>query len=335
MHPSTPTRSDPPPPAWKAWLPSGPVLGLLSLLLLFILVLQRMGKLPQFASFSNIQGILQANSVTAAAALGVLLVVLSGGIDLSVGSVIALTAAVAIQTFRATDSSALTVLAALAAAVACGVANGLMVTLLKLPPFVATLGMVSVARGAAIWLLGRTAVSFPYDRERPAWVEALSTRDHSWLGFGLSAWSVLLLAGLVAVLLRYTVFGLHVRAIGSNEPAARMCGVPVDRDKVWTYALSGLCVGWAGLLAFAQSNGGQPDAALGLELDVIAAVVIGGASLAGGYGTVAGTLLGALILGVLANGVAFCGVPVEVKHVLVGTIVVVNTALSGWGKKAS
>ena len=319
------------PTRWRDRLPSGAVLGLAAVLALFVLVLWRMNQLERFASLPNIQGILQKNSIPAAAALGVLLVVLSGGIDLSVGSVAALAAVVAIQAYRATGSSAACIAAALASATACGAANGLMVTRLKLPPFVATLGMLSVARGLAIWMAGGTAVSFA--GERPGWVDALSRSAHGRLVIGPSFWSVLVLAAALALLLRCTVFGLHVRAIGANEPAARMCGVPVGRDKVWVYALSGLCVGWAGVLLFAQGNGGHPNAAVGLELDVIAAVVIGGASLSGGIGTVGGTLLGALILGVLENGVAFCRVPVEAKYVLIGTIVVANAAISGWGNK--
>ena len=319
------------PKRWRDWLPSGPVLGLVAVLALFVLVLSYRGRLGQFTSLSNIQTLLHQNSVIAAAALGVLLVILSGGIDLSVGSVAALSAVVAIQAFRATGSSAACVAAALGAGTACGLANGLMVTRMRLPPFVATLGMLSVARGLAIWLAGRTAVSFA--GERPGWVDALSRSAHPWLVFGPSFWSVVVLAIVTALLLRFTVFGLHVRAIGANEPATRMCGVPVDRDKAWVYSLSGLCVGWAGVLVFAQSNGGDPNAAVGLELEVIAAVVIGGASLAGGIGSVGGTMLGALILGVLGNGVTFCGVPVEVKYVLIGTIVVVNTALSGWTRR--
>jgi ribose/xylose/arabinose/galactoside ABC-type transport system permease subunit len=151
--------------------------------------------------------------------------------------------------------------------------------------------------------------------------------------FDPGVWSLAVLAVAVAVLLRFTVFGRYCYAIGSSEATARLCGVAVERTKVAIYALAGLLAGWAGVLTFAQSSSGDPGIQVGLELDVIAAVVIGGASLSGGQGTVSGTLLGVLILAVLQNGVTFCGVPVEVKYILIGVIVVANTALSQWQRR--
>ena len=124
-------------------------------------------------------------------------------------------------------------------------------------------------------------------------------------------------------------------AIGSNEATARLCGIPVVRTKVLVYTVAGLLTGWAGVLVFAQTTSGDPAAQVGLELKVIAAVVIGGASLSGGQGNVVGTLLGVLILSVLDNAVRFCGVPVEVQYILIGAIVVVNTAISQWQRRRS
>ena len=143
------------------------------------------------------------------------------------------------------------------------------------------------------------------------------------------------LAVLMGLLLRLTVFGRHCYAIGSNETAARLCGLAIERTKVCIYVLSGLLTGWAGILVFAQGSGGDPTSSVGLELDVIAAVVIGGASLSGGQGSVSGTLMGVLILGVLENGVNLFGVAVEVKYILIGAIVVINTALSQWQRRLS
>jgi ribose/xylose/arabinose/galactoside ABC-type transport system permease subunit len=137
------------------------------------------------------------------------------------------------------------------------------------------------------------------------------------------------------VVLRYTVFGRYCYAIGSNEATARLCGVPIERNKVRIYTLAGVLTGWAGLLVFAHGTSGDPNAGVGLELDVIAAVVIGGASLSGGQGSVLGTLLGVLILSVLENGVSFFNVPVEVKHILIGGIIIANTALSQWQRRRS
>jgi ribose/xylose/arabinose/galactoside ABC-type transport system permease subunit len=339
-------------------------LGLLALLALFVLLLAWREQLGSFFSKTNLQVLLHTNSIPAVAALGMLLVMISGGIDLSVGSVVALVTVVAMQTFRLVYSgpeatlpagmarwlrdaglawegtaspgwaSAAAVPAGMLVGGLCGVCNGLIVTRLRVAPFVATLGMMSVARGLAVWLAGRTRVSFP-PGSRPAWVDALSRIDSETFVLDPGVWSLFLLAGAIALLLRFTVFGRYCYAIGSNEATARLCGIGIDRHKVAIYGLAGLCAGWAGILTFAHGNGGNPEAGVGLELDVIAAVVIGGASLSGGQGTVGGTLLGVLILGVLANGVTFFDVPVEVKYILIGSIVVVNTALSRWQRRGA
>ena len=139
---------------------------------------------------------------------------------------------------------------------------------------------------------------------------------------------MLFLAGAVAVLLRWTVPGRYCYTIGSNEATAWLCGVPVKRNKVFIYTLAGLLAGVAGVLIFRGRDHGQPGIAVGLELEVIAAVVIGGASLSGGQGGVAGMLLGVLILAILKNDVSNFNVPIEVQYILIGTIIIVNTALS-------
>jgi ribose/xylose/arabinose/galactoside ABC-type transport system permease subunit len=340
--------------------PSGPVLGLLGVLTLFVLLLAWENKLGYFLRLENVQIILHRNCVTAVAALGMLLVIVSGGIDLSVGSVVALVTVTAMQVYRmvydgpehalpeallgrlephgllwkGTGSVALASAAAIVAGVGvggiCGWTNGMVVTRLRVAPFVATLGMMSIARGLAVWLAGRTRISFR--GALPEWVLAIgSTRSPYLVDPGVR--SALLLAAAMWIVLRYTVFGRYCFAIGSNEATARLCGVRVDRHKVWIYTLAGLLAGWAGILVFAQNGAGDPNSSVGLELDVIAAVVIGGAALTGGQGTISGTLLGVLILGLLENGVSFFDVPVEVKYILIGVIVIVNTALSGWQRK--
>lgn len=351
------------PPLLRRWRPSGPMLGLIALLALFILLLAWRGQLHNFFSLDNIQVLLHKNSIPAVAALGMLLIIVSGGIDLSIGSVVALVTVVCMQTYRLvydgtdatlpewpaamlaevglawgpTRSAPLASLAAVPAglvvATLAGVCNGLVITRLRVPPFVATLGMLSIARGLAVWLAARKRVSF--SGRRPGWVDALSRTSSDTLWFDPGVWSLVVLAVGMFALMRYTVFGRYGYAIGSNEATARLCGVAIDRTKLWIYAVAGLLTGWAGILLFAHTNGGDPSAAVGLELDVIAAVVIGGASLSGGQGTVAGTLLGVLILGILENGVSFFDVPVEVKYILIGAIVVVNTALSAWQRRRS
>jgi ribose transport system permease protein len=238
---------------------------------------------------------------------------------------------------RLTGSAELAGVGAVAAGVGagglCGLANGLAVSYLRLAPFVVTLGMMSIARGLAYWLSGRTKITLG---EPPDWVNALQEAGNKYVIFDPGVWSAVLLALGAVVVLRFTVFGRYCYAIGSNEATARLCGVNVGRTKAAVYTLAGMLTGWAGVLAFAHESGsGDPNLTVGLELEVIAAAVIGGANLRGGQGSVLGVLLGVLILGVLENGVNQCGVPVEVKFILIGAIVVVNTALSQWQRKRS
>jgi ribose/xylose/arabinose/galactoside ABC-type transport system permease subunit len=210
----------------------------------------------------------------------------------------------------------------------CGLVNGLVITWLRVPPFVATLGMLSVARGVAVWLAERRILAFP--GKDPDWVKSLNEVHPSGTLFTPGFWSLILLALGVVVLLRMTIWGRYLFAIGSNEATARLCGVPIVRTKLLVYTLAGLLAGWAGILRFAHGTSGDHGAGQGLELEVIAAVVVGGASLTGGQGNVLGTLLGVLILGLLANGVNTYNVPIEVQYILIGLIIIANTALSQW-----
>jgi ribose/xylose/arabinose/galactoside ABC-type transport system permease subunit len=291
-----------------------------------------------------------------------LLVIVSGGIDLSVGSVVALVAVVMVQTYRlvhvgpenvlplglvdwlrdrellwtAGRSSILaTVLSVAAGALAgllCGLGNGLTITRLHVPPFVATLGMMSIARGLTLWLSGKTRVSFA---DQPGWVRSLARVDSDVVYLNPGVWLLVLLSILVLVLLRFTVFGRYCYAIGSNESTARLCGVNVEKHKLHIYLLAGAFGFVAGLLALAKGNGGGPDTGIGLELEVIAAVVIGGASLTGGEGTVSGTLLGVLVLGVLEHCLTLFGVPLDLKYIVIGGVVVAKMALTQWQRRRS
>jgi ribose transport system permease protein len=318
-------------------LPSGPYLGLLAVVLFFVALISARGELTSFLGTRNLQVLVNEATIPAIVALGMLLIIVSGGIDLSVGSVVALVTVVTMQTYRqlltSTGSVPIASLVAIAAGVAsgglCGFTNGIVITRLGIPPFVATLGMFGVARGIAVWLSGRTLVSFPVGGT-PNWVGNLSEVHVKLIIFNPGFWSLVLLAILTAVMLRFTVLGRHVYAVGSNEATARLCGIAVNRTKVIIYTLAGLITGWAGVITFAHGSSGDPSAGEGLELTVIAAVVIGGASLSGGRGTVLGTLTGVLILAVLVNGVSLFNVPVEIQYILMGVIIVANTALGRW-----
>jgi ribose transport system permease protein len=318
----------------------GPLLGLLGVFALFSIILATRGQLPYFLSLPNLQLLMHQNAIHAVVALGALFVIISGGIDLSVGSVAALAAVSTALAYKGvlarTDSVEWASLAAIAGGVGsgalCGLVNGLTISWLRLTPFVATLGMLSVARGVAFWLSDRSQVR--PTGAMPAWVNSLQQMENKALFFDPGVWSAVLLAIAAVIVLRFTVFGRYCYAMGSNEATARLCGVGVERNRVVIYTLAGMLTGWAGILAFAQASGsGDPTVQVGLELEVIAAAVIGGASLLGGQGSVVGVLLGVLILGVLENGVNSCGVPLEVKYILIGVIVVANTALSEWQRR--
>jgi ribose/xylose/arabinose/galactoside ABC-type transport system permease subunit len=330
----------------------------LTLALAMALLLAWRGQFAAFLSGPNLRVLLHANSSLAVVALGMLLIILSGGIDLSVGSVVALVMVVTMRAYllvyngpefavpedlvpwlrergwlwaggkNMVAASLAAVAAGLATGGLCGLCNGLVITRLRLAPFVATLGMISVARGLAVWLAGRGSVTFL--DARPGWVDALA-QSRPYLGFLIPSTSTAaLLAVAVAVLLSRTVFGRYVYAIGANEAAAWRGGIATDRVKLRTYALAGLLFGWAGVLSFAYESGGNANAMVGLELEAIAAVVIGGASLSGGRGTVLGAMLGVVLIGVLTNVVSLLGVPVELKNILVGVIIVAGMAVSNW-----
>jgi ribose transport system permease protein len=328
---------------WGNQALSGPVIGLIAILVLFIILVAwngEPGDLSRFLGFKNLQVLLKSITVIGVVSLGALLIIICGGIDLSVGSVVALVTVVTMKVFskvyEISGSLEVASLIAVPSGVAvgglCGLSNGLIITKLGVRPFVTTLGMLSIARGLAVWLAEGHSISFPKGIT-PDWVKSLAEVHAKNTLFNPGFWTLILLAMVASVLLRYTVLGRYCYAIGSNESAARLCGVAIDRNKIVIYTLAGLLTGWGGILAFAQGGSGEPTGNAGLELDVIAAVVIGGASLSGGRGTVTGTLLGVLILGILANGVSELKVPVEIRYILTGAIIVINTALSEWQRR--
>jgi ribose transport system permease protein len=329
--------SPPEPPSVSRPLtfPAGPWVGFVGVLLLFTVLIGIKGELPKFLAAGNLRVLLHEGTIPAVVALGMLLVLISGGIDLSVGAVVALVTVVTMRVYAgmytASGPSPVNSLLAVAAGVlvggVCGLVNGLLVTRLKLPPFVATLGMFSIARGVAVWIADRKVLAFPLG-SGPKWVDALASVEGEFINPGL--WSLVLLAVLTAVLLHFTVLGRHLYAVGSNEATARLCGVNVNRTKLIVYTLAGLLTGWAGVIMFAHSNSGNPTLGEQLELDVITAVVIGGASLAGGKGTVVGALLGVAILGLIKNGVSLFDVPVEMQYILIGVLLLANVSLNQW-----
>ncbi len=251
---------------------------------------------PSFRSIGNLQTIGRQATIIGMAALGMTLIILSGGIDLSVGSSIALTTVV-IAWLLAHGAPPLAAAAGgIAAALACGGMIGYLVTRLKVVPFIVTLGMMLVIRGAAKGIAGEQKIDAPL-----TWLNSLLAATGHWAP-PPGVWLTLLLALAIAGMLHFTVFGRHIVAVGSNEATARLCGVRVRRMRMCVYALGGLFAGLAGMMQFSRLTVGDPTVAMGAELDVIAAVVIGGGSLAGGQGSVIGSLVGALIMTVIRNG---------------------------------
>lgn len=281
-------------------------------------------RVKTFATLSNIETISRQSVIVTLSALGMTYIIIAGGIDLSVGSTAAL-AGVAVaklvgDTGHPGMSPLFAALAALLAATACGFLNGFLITRLKVVPFIVTLGTYLSIRGGAKWLGNEQKVD-----AKETWLNnILSTLSASerWHILPWGVWFTILLAVAMAYGLKYLRFGRHVVAVGSNEAAARLCGVPVERTKLGVYALGGLFAGLAGLMNFSRLTVGDPTALVGLELDAIAAVVIGGASLSGGEGSIAGSILGALIMSVLRAGAGQMGLPNYIQEIVTGGIIV-------------
>jgi ribose transport system permease protein len=279
---------------------------------------------PQFTSFENFRLVSSQTMIVGLGAIGMTFIVVSGGIDLSVGSVIALASVVTALLAKAGYSAPVSLMGGVLAGGTCGALNGLLITSLRIVPFIATLGMFGIARGFAKYLAGVQKVDAPTDG-----ISALTAKvpDPAWILFPRGVWMLFLLGVVMAVVLRRTTFGTHTFAIGSNEATARLCGVPVARTKVLLYMVGGLFAGLAGVIQFGRISAGDPTAALGMELNVIAAVVIGGGSLSGGEGRIFGSLVGALMMTFLDNGCTMTDVPNYVQEIAIGAIIVAAVSL--------
>jgi ribose transport system permease protein len=292
------------------WQRVGPLLGLLILCGALSLAS------PHFLTVDNLLNVLRQSAINAILALGQLLVIVTAGIDLSIGSIVGLAIVLLALMMKAGWPWWLACAAAVASGAAVGLLNGLLLTRLRLPhPFISTLGTMNVARGAALLLAAGVPISGLPAGFRDAVAGSVA---------GIPS-PVLIAAAVYAlghVFLARTVWGRDLYAIGGNREAARLCGVPVDRRLNLAYALSGAAAGLAAVVLAARMNSGFPLAGQGAELDAIAAVIIGGASFFGGVGTVGGTLIGALVIGFLRNGLNLLDVSAFWQMVVIGSVIV-------------
>ncbi|MBD3420379.1 MAG: ABC transporter permease [Chitinivibrionales bacterium] len=316
----------------------GPFLGLFLVFMLFVL-LSLFGIAPSaFYSFYNVKTIITQTVITGIGALGMTMVIISGGIDLSVGSVIALSTVVTAQVLNLGGSEGNAGLWLPFAAVgcaalvggACGLFNGAVSAALRMVPFIVTLGMMQIARGLAKWVGKEQTVLSPDN-----WLNGFMVVDPTpgWLLFAPGVWLLIGLTVFLSIMLTRTVFGRYIFALGSNENTARLCGINVTGTRTLIYTLSGIFTGIAGIMQFANLTVGDPTAAQGMELDIIAAVIIGGGSLSGGEGTARGSLIGALMMAVLRNGCNLVGIPNYVQNILIGAIIIGAVAVDRYKQR--
>jgi ribose transport system permease protein len=299
----------------------GPFLGLIAVIVFFAIVT---GSPQKYLSPFNVRIVLSQTVIVAISAIGMTVVIISAGIDLSVGSTIALAGVVTALCINAgLDPFFAVALGTLAGGIV-GLVNGALISGLRVVPFIATLGMLGVTRGVAKW----AAAQQPVDVSS-TWVNNLVVTfpEPSWLLLAPGVWIAIILAVAMAIVLRNSVFGRRVFAIGSNEAAARACGISTSRLKIWIYSLAGLFFGLSGVMQMSRLRQGDPTVAAGTELDVIAAVVIGGGSLSGGQGTILGSMIGALIMAFLRNGWQQMGWPNYVQEIIIGAVIILAVAI--------
>ena len=292
----------------------GTLLGLIGLsIVLWIMT-------PYFLTVSNLLNVAQQTSINAIIAVGMTFVIITAGIDLSVGSLVAFSGVVLASVLQAGVPLPIAILVGLGVGLFCGMINGLLITHGRIPPFISTLGMMSVARGAALlYTKGRPVSGFSEN------FRYLATGEIFHIPVPVIIMGVVYI--IAHFVLNRTKLGRYAYAIGGNEEAAILSGINVKLYKTMVYALCGMLSGLAALILTARLNSAQPIAGNMYELDAIAATVIGGTSLMGGEGTVLGTLIGALIMGVLRNGLNLLGVSSFIQQIVIGSVIIIAVLL--------
>jgi ribose/xylose/arabinose/galactoside ABC-type transport system permease subunit len=287
----------------------------------------------RFLTVDNLLNVLRRSSVNAIIAVGMTAIIISGGIDLSVGSMMALAGMVGACAMQKISGNTLTLNSMMIGTVVgvvtgtlCGWLNGAVITRLSLPPFIVTLGSMSIFRGIAYVMNDGIPYNVP---------EYTYLGNGQFLGMPVSIMIALAIIVAAILTLRYTPMGRYTYAIGSNREAAFHAGVNVTKNLTWIYTLAGSLVGVAAMIGTSRTVSAQPTASLGLELDIIAAVVIGGASLNGGRGTVLGTIIGTLLISFLRNGCTLLGISTNVQLIVIGAIIIVAVAVDQMARSRS
>jgi ribose transport system permease protein len=299
---------------------AGPFIGLILVIALFAIPSENRA---YFLTYHNFKIIFTQTVIVSIGALGMTLIIVSGAIDLSVGSTVALTGVIAALLIQRGWGAVACTAASIGVGCLVGLLNGSAVAGLRMPSFIITLGMLGICRGMAKWLADNQTVNYDTSPIN-SWMTTADPRGHA---LPAGVWVAIALAAATALVLRKTVFGRHVFALGSNESAARLCGVPTVRLQIMVFALAGCFFGLAGVFQLSRLRLGDPTVAVGLELDIIAAVIIGGASLNGGSGTILGSIIGALIMSVLRNGSQQMGWPNYFQEIIIGVVIIVAVFL--------
>ncbi len=283
---------------------------------------------PYFLTTDNLMGVFRSFSLIAIMSIGMVMVIITGGIDLSVGSVMGLSSLVTALGFQGGLPTPVCILGGIATGLVFGLFNGVLITVIRLPPFIATLGSLSIGRG----LMYIITHGVPLTPDTP---DIFAEIGQGYVGLVPVPVVIMLVMTIVfSTLMRKTRFGRHVYATGGNEQAARLSGVKTARIKLLVYMLSGLIAAVAGVISFSRYLSAEPASGFGAELDVIAAAAIGGASLAGGVGSVEGAIIGAALAGIIANGVVLMNIDTYAQQAITGAVILIAVSLDVWRSRS-